>query len=49
MGGVAVGVHTTQFEIRDPQFNLFEKVLTLAIEEMRKAQVPDSFHQNWWH
>ncbi len=43
VGGVAVGVHTTQFEIRDPQFNLFEKVLTLAIEEMRKARVPDSF------
>lgn len=43
VGGVAVGVHTTQFEIRDPQFSLFEKVLTLAIEEMRKALVPDSF------
>lgn len=43
VGGVAVGVHTTQFEIRDPQFNLYEKVLTLAIEEMEKAQVPDSF------
>ncbi len=43
VGGIAVGVHTTQFEIRDPQFNLFEKVLTLAIEEMRKAQVPESF------
>lgn len=29
-GGIAVGVHTTQFEIRDPQFNLFEPVLSLA-------------------
>ncbi|MFJ7936159.1 dihydrodipicolinate synthase family protein [Sporosarcina sp. NPDC096371] len=43
VGGIAVGVHTTQFEIRDPEFNLFEKVLTLAIEEMEKAQVGDSF------
>lgn len=43
VGGIAVGVHTTQFEIRDPTFNLFEKVLTLAIEELEKAQVPESF------
>ncbi|MFJ7826018.1 dihydrodipicolinate synthase family protein [Psychrobacillus sp. NPDC096623] len=43
VGGIAVGVHTTQFEIRDPQFNLYERVLTLAIEEMAKAKVPDSF------
>ena len=43
VGGVAVGVHTTQFEIRDPQFHLYEKVLTLAMEEMTKAKVPDSF------
>ena len=34
-GGLAVGVHTTQFEIRDPQVGLFEPVLQLAIEEMR--------------
>lgn len=31
-GGVAVGVHTTQFEIRLPQFRLFEPVLSLAAE-----------------
>jgi dihydrodipicolinate synthase/N-acetylneuraminate lyase len=31
-GGVAVGVHTTQFEIRDPTYNLFEPVLDLAAE-----------------
>lgn len=43
VGGIAVGVHTTQFEIRDPQFNLFEKVLTFAIEELEKAQVPENF------
>ncbi|SDN57270.1 Dihydrodipicolinate synthetase family protein [Psychrobacillus sp. OK028] len=43
VGGVAVGVHTTQFEIRDPQFNLYKRVLTLAIEEMNKAKVSDSF------
>lgn len=43
VGGLAVGVHTTQFEIRDPQFNLYERVLTLAIEEMQQANVPESF------
>ncbi len=32
-GGVAVAVHTTQFEIREPQFDLLEPVLTLAAEE----------------
>ena len=33
-GGIAAGVHTTQFEIRKPEFNLFEKVLVIAAEEM---------------
>src|SRR5450755_184127 len=33
-GGIAVGVHTTQFAIRDPRFALFEPVLELAIEEI---------------
>src|SRR5262245_46137825 len=32
-GGVAVGVHTTQFAIRDPKVGLFEPVLRLAMEE----------------
>ena len=32
-GGLAVGVHTTQFEIRDPKHNLLERVLTVAKEE----------------
>lgn len=31
-GGIAVGVHTTQFEIRDPKFGLYQPVLTLASE-----------------
>lgn len=31
-GGIAVGVHTTQFEIRDPKHALFEPVLKLAAE-----------------
>ncbi len=33
-GGLAVGVHTTQFEIREPEFALYEPVLRLAHEEM---------------
>lgn len=36
-GGLAVGVHTTQFAIRDPSVGLFEPVLTLAKEEMDRA------------
>lgn len=32
-GGVAVGVHTTQFEIRQMGINLFEPVLSIAREE----------------
>lgn len=36
-GGVAVGVHSTQFEIRDPEHGLFEPVLRLAAEEVRRA------------
>ena len=35
-GGVAVGVHTTQFEIRD--CCLLKPVLELAIEELRRAE-----------
>jgi hypothetical protein len=31
-GGLAVGVHTTQFEIRDPKVGLYQPVLTLASE-----------------
>ena len=42
-GGVAVGVHSTQFEIRDPQINLFEKVLALAADEIAKANLDRPF------
>ena len=31
-GGLAVAVHTTQFEIRDPKVGLFEPVLRIAQE-----------------
>lgn len=37
VGGLAVGVHTTQFAIRDPAVGLFEPVLVLAKEEMDRA------------
>src|SRR5713101_2812092 len=36
-GGLAVGVHTTQFAIREPRFGLFAPVLKLAAEEMDRA------------
>ncbi len=37
-GGVAVGVHTTQFSIRDGKVGLFEPVLELALEEVRSFE-----------
>ncbi len=37
--GLAVGVHTTQFAIREPQIGLYEPVLRLAIETSREAAV----------
>ena len=44
-GGLAVGVHSTQFEIRDPQHNLFKPVLELAARTVREelASVPRDF------
>jgi hypothetical protein len=36
-GGLAVGVHTTQFAIRDSVIGLFDPVLRLAAEEMDRA------------
>jgi dihydrodipicolinate synthase/N-acetylneuraminate lyase len=42
-GGVAVGVHTTQFEIRKPGINLLERVLQTASEEIEKANLNRSF------
>lgn len=42
-GGVAVGVHTTQFEIRKPEVNLYETVLRLAAEEITKAGLQRPF------
>lgn len=37
-GGVAVGVHTTQFAIRNPGIDLLEPVLRLAAEEVRRME-----------
>ncbi|KZZ83171.1 dihydrodipicolinate synthase family protein [Bacillus sp. SJS] len=39
-GGIAVGVHTTQFEIREPGINLLEPVLRMAAEEAEKISRP---------
>jgi dihydrodipicolinate synthase/N-acetylneuraminate lyase len=36
-GGIAVGVHTTQFAIRDPAIGLYRTVLQLAAEEASDA------------
>lgn len=37
-GGIAAGVHTTQFAIRDPRHDLFRPVLSLVTEEIDRAQ-----------
>ena len=42
-GGVAVGVHTTQFEIRKPGIDLLEPVLRIAADEIEKAQLERPF------
>jgi hypothetical protein len=39
VGGIAVGVHTTQFEIRDKSINLYEPVLKIAAEEVENANL----------
>lgn len=38
VGGIAIAVHTTQFEIRDPKYNLFEPVLAIAEDEINKFE-----------
>jgi dihydrodipicolinate synthase/N-acetylneuraminate lyase len=38
VGGIAVGVHTTQFAIHDPKLGLLEPVLRLAIEAMHEYE-----------
>ena len=42
-GGIAVGVHTTQFEIREDKHQLFRPVLELAAEEVSKANLDRPF------
>ncbi len=39
-GGLAVGVHTTQFAIHDPKIGLYKPVLELAIEAAQKFAAP---------
>ena len=41
-GGIAVGVHTTQFAIREPQHNLLAPVLQLAAETARACDFRES-------
>ena len=44
-GGIAVGVHTTQFEIRDSKYGLYRPVLELAMDEAKSlvAATPRPF------
>lgn len=36
-GGLAIGIHTTQFAIRDSKHGLFKPVMTLGVEELQQA------------
>ncbi|WP_054954916.1 dihydrodipicolinate synthase family protein [Paenibacillus dakarensis] len=42
-GGIAVGVHSTQFEIRDKGVDLYEPVLRMAAEEIQRAKLDRPF------
>ncbi len=42
-GGIAVGVHTTQFEIRDPEHDLYKPVLEIASDEVRNTDLKRHF------
>lgn len=42
-GGVAVAVHTTQFEIRNKEIDLLEPVLKIAAEEIDRADLKRPF------
>ncbi|GGB85912.1 dihydrodipicolinate synthase family protein [Dyadobacter sediminis] len=42
-GGIAIGVHTTQFEIRNPEVNLYEKVLEMTADEVEKGNLNRPF------
>lgn len=41
-GGLAVGVHTTQFAIRNPSVGLFKPILEIAREEFERADAAQS-------
>jgi len=38
VGGVATAVHTTQFEIRDKEHNLFETVISVVVDEISRYE-----------
>src|SRR5881394_1652690 len=38
-GGLAVGVHTTQFAIRDPKIGLFTPILELVADELKRSTI----------
>src|SRR5512146_1278155 len=39
VGGIAIGVHTTQFAIRNPKFDLLKPVLELTADETRNKPI----------
>src|SRR5512133_864708 len=43
-GGIAAGVHTTQFEIREPSVGLYEPLLGIVREEFDKFEKATGKH-----
>ena len=39
--GIAIGVHTTQFEIRDPRFDYYGRVLEITADELARSGKAD--------
>jgi len=46
-GGLAVGVHTTQFAIREPRHGLLQPVLALVAEELRRHEIATGSAPVW--
>ena len=46
-GGIAVGVHTTQFAIRDPKIGLFRPLLALAAQEFDRLDAARVVGGGW--
>ena len=47
VGGIATAVHTTQFEIRLPKYNLFETVISTVSDEIDNYEKENNCRYNY--